>query len=530
MNKSAVGTPTSRLEREGGRRARAATSALVPLLALVSGLCLIGGLAEPGARAACAHIDVLSKAEADRVVADDYKGSAMSPGPSQKWTVDAAGALMTPLVCQAVRRVAFFDQDLKKNDGLAGRTDRRTADLLQMSAANFAGLASELLLRLPGDLDDDRARVPQDVRKYELARGSAELARVGTMQAILHEAAHAADYLLRSESVETGVGAEATWDAAARAFAREAIARNLLNVGLREEWERIHGAFVDAGMAVPYHGKGQRSGLAAAALVSGGFMSGYGGDKVTDDIAEMTAWALVSEAYVEKARVAGGGEGAARRDLACEAMQREAGPSIPTRLAAVYAKVGFLQAVGFISDDAYRKCVGKLRMRGKGPGFLSFLDGKLSRTYDDSITRRIGQVDGSGPYLFEMTAEGTVDITDEKGNVTEADVPSRIVLRLDVSPAGLFSGLDEVSYPRGVYHVGEVHGRHNRLRIVRIDNGKTLMEVACGVALVGRASRELIEGSVFVERTYNFAGGLLSSIAGHEPVSAETSFTFRFVR
>lgn len=452
----------------------------------------------------------------------------MSPGPNQIWVVREAARRMRPLMCQAVRRVAFFDQDLAKNAGLAGRTDRRTADLLQMSAAASAGLASELLLRLPDELDEHRARVPQDVRKYELAKASAELARVVTMQAILHEAAHATDYLLRRESVEEGAGAHATWNAGARALARAAIARNLLQGGLREEWERMHEAFVDAGMAAPYHGRGQRSGMSAGDLVSGGFMSGYGGDKVTDDIAEMTAWALVSDAYVEKARTAGGADGAARPDLACEAMQAEPGPSIPPRLAAVYTKLGLLQTLGFISEQVYENCVGKLRVRGEGPGFHSFRNGKLARTYAGSIVRRIGQVDGSGPYLFEMTAEGTIDITDRKGSVTEANVPSRILLRLDVSPSGLFSGLDEVSYPRGFYGVGEVHGRHNRLRIVRTDNGNTIMDVAQGVALVARASRELIEGSVFVQRAYNFSGGLMSSIAGHEPVGKETLFTFRF--
>lgn len=290
----------------------------------------------------------------------------------------------------------------------------------------------------------------------------------------------------------------------------------------------MHEAFVDAGMADSYHGKGQESGLGAAALVSGGFMSGYGGDTVTDDIAEMTAWALVSETYVEKARAAGDTDGAARKNLACEAMQAEAGPAIPKRLAAVYTKLGFLQSLGFISERAFANCVGKLRIRGEGPGFHSFVGGKLSGTYAGRIERRLGQVDGAGPYLFEMTAEGAIDITSDKG--TEAGVPARIQLRLDVTPPGLFSGLDEVSYPRGVYHVGEVHGGHNRLRIVRIDNGKTVMEVAKGVALVSRASRELIEGSVFIERTYNFAGGLLSAIAGHEPVSTATSISFRFVR
>jgi len=53
------------------------------------------------------------------------------------------------------------------------------------------------------------------------------------------------------------------------------------------------------------------------------------------------------------------------------------------------------------------------------------------------------------------------------------------------------------------------------------------MDVGQGVALVSQASRDFIEGSVFVQRYFNFAGGMLSAIAADEPVKQPTTITFR---
>jgi hypothetical protein len=66
------------------------------------------------------------------------------------------------------------------------------------------------------------------------------------------------------------------------------------------------------------------------------------------------------------------------------------------------------------------------------------------------------------------------------------------------------------------------------LQLTRRDDGRVIMDVAQGIALVSRAGADGIEGSVFVERIFNFSGGLLSASAGDEPVKKPTKITFRY--
>ena len=54
------------------------------------------------------------------------------------------------------------------------------------------------------------------------------------------------------------------------------------------------------------------------------------------------------------------------------------------------------------------------------------------------------------------------------------------------------------------------------------------MDVGQGVALVGLASSDGIVGSVAVQRIFNYSGGLMSSIAGGEPVIDPTMITFHY--
>ena len=84
---------------------------------------------------------------------------------------------------------------------------------------------------------------------------------------------------------------------------------------------------------------------------------------------------------------------------------------------------------------------------------------------------------------------------------------------------------DEVSLPLGIFYVGYRHGPHKKLQINRMDNGGKIMEVGLGVALIGRASRAQIERSLFVQRYFNFAGEMLSTITAVEPAKEPTSIT-----
>jgi hypothetical protein len=467
--------------------------------------------------AACDHIRVLDKEEAKLLVAEEFRDTTMTAGPSQQWVVEKAGTLMTPLLCQAVQRVAFVDQGLESNAGLAGRTDRRAPDLLQISAAEGPGLASEPELRLPDELPAGQTHAPQDERNYRLSKERADLARVTSVQAVLHEGAHAADYLLQMHDADDA----GTWSTTARNLAREVIDKNRLQIGFRTEWARLHNSFVAVGMAIPWHGKKLQSGLSPQELVRGGFMSEYGGDKVSDDIAETTAWALSSSTY----RAAAGSGIAGEKALACAAMRKLPGPDIPREYAAAFAKLGFLQSTGFISEEAYRDCVGKLAIRGDGPGFHSFRGGKLFRNYAGDVQISIGQIDGQGPYIFEMSATGMV-------STSAGDVPGVVFLQLNVLPAKALAGpvdIEDVSYPRGIYLAGYRHSRDNKFYITRADTGAKLMELAQGVVLVARANRDLIEGSIFIQRFLNLSTSL-SGVAGDEPPKEAFNITFRYER
>ena len=54
-----------------------------------------------------------------------------------------------------------------------------------------------------------------------------------------------------------------------------------------------------------------------------------------------------------------------------------------------------------------------------------------------------------------------------------------------------------------MYFIGFRRKRHNRLLITRQSDGAVIVDVGQGVARVGRASSDFIEGSVFVQRIYS---------------------------
>lgn len=480
--------------------------------------CCLLSLATTTQAGDCREIEILNKAEADPVVYEDYEGSAVDPRFHQRQVVRSAEKLMPPLLCSAARRVAFVKQDLRANRGLAGRTDKSRPDLLQMSAGPGPGLASEEQLA-------PQAGQPR-------AEDKAAIAQALTLQAILHEAAHAADYLLQwfgkdePGLIDSLLIDVSRWTEETRALARETVKRNRLAKGLREEWSRIHNGFGRAGWATNYHGQGQGAQMSDEDIVKGGFMSVYGGSNPADDIAEMTGWALAGRAtrYAALDPSDGTSPQGPVRDLACVKLQSLPGPGVPIEYAGIYTKLGFLQSLGFIDEESYRHCVGNVKVRGEGQGFFTFVDGNLSRGYTGQLDYRIGkrtrdgQVEERSPYIFEATATGTIKVSGD------GEVPARVTLRLAVADPE--ADLEDASFPRGLYPVGLAEP-NNQLIIIRTDNDKVVVEVTQGLALVARASEDLIEGTVVVQKYFNYSGGMLSAIGGPEPPPKPTLMTFR---
>ena len=216
-------------------------------------------------------------------------------------------------------------------------------------------------------------------------------------------------------------------------------------------------------------------------------------------------------------------------------MNRSSGSTISGNQAAIFTKLGFVRTLGFISERDYRNCVGSLKIKGSGQGFFSYIGGNLSVAYTGNPRAGVGRGRGEDEQwlLANITADGTA-------GTSAGSFPATISLQLDVTPlvdaltesgetaARLAVPLEDVSYPRGVYLVGFRHSPLNRLQITHRDDGRVIMDVGQGIALVSRSSSDGIEGSVAVQRIFNFSGGMLSAVAGDEPVREPTKITFKY--
>jgi hypothetical protein len=362
--------------------------------------------------------------------------------------------------------------------------------------------------------------------------GNSEDARRAAIQRLIHESTHAAVRLLQSqqkaEPYRTGQkrADSSLWPAGAQQSARAIISANRLESGVVREWQRIHDAFVAAGWAEDYYGKGwtEKDGFSVEALAKAGFMSAYGGEQAIEDIAEMASWAIVR------------GSDPNARDAACQVMNGRPDSGVTADDAAVFTKLGFVRTLNFIPEKAYRNCIGNLKIVAPGPGFYSYKSDKLSRSYTAGLQAGAarGQDEDEEWLFFEVSGDGTAATSSQQ------QVPVTITLSLNVTPPvgsltdpgkraeRLAIPVEDVGFPRGVYLVGFRNSKYNRLQIARKEDGGLIMDVGQGVALIGRANTDLIEGSVVVQRIFNFSGGLLSSIAGDEPVGEPTRITFRY--
>lgn len=446
---------------------------LIPLLDTRAAAVLLAAtalslLSPPDARSqsatGCSGPRILGPSNEDEVHWS-LSGDLVAADRRQREIVAEAFGMAPPLLCEAVRRVAFFDDPERRGtSGLNKSNDRQ--DLLYLNVASPMFRESVLAV--------------------------SQNARLEAIQTILHESAHAAGRLLYTQSAEGPPAwlqwrpdAE-LWPAGTRAAAREVIEGMRLDRGLFQEWSRIHDTFRRRGWASAYYGDGW-SARRGADHPASGFMSAYGGENVTEDIAEMTGWALVSSRA---------GEGSAQ-DHACRAMRSEPGPAIPSRLATVFTKVGFLESAGFITERTYDDCVRNLKIRGRGSGFFTFEGTKQVNRYASNVRGRIGRLDGTGPWVFELEAEGTVGIEDEGTR------PARAVLRLVLAPPG--EDLANVSFPRGAYRIGPGGHPENSMRIHYDSEGREKLgiEITEGHVLVARASHDLVEGSVFIQKYIN---------------------------
>ncbi|MCO6512497.1 MAG: hypothetical protein J5I65_17070 [Aridibacter famidurans] len=356
--------------------------------------------------------------------------------------------------------------------------------------------------------------------------------KYGAIYRLIHEATHLAVRLIQSQQKASPFRTlqfrpdERLWPSDARQLAKNIIKENRLETGIIREWERIHRAFVSAGIAKSYYGGNWKEmvGYSVEYLAKDGFMSAYGGEQANEDIAEMVSWAIIRDKAVKP------------EDGACKVMNGRSTSSIQRDDSAVFTKLGFIRSLGFISEAQYKSCVGRLEIDAPAEGFHSYRGGNSVYRYTSNPRAGVGRGSGSDEewLLANITADGSLSTT------SESSVPVTVELILNVTPIvdgitdpgkrsdRLAIPVADVSYPRGIYFIGFRYGRLNKLMIRRKDNGKLILDVAQGIALVGRAGKDGIVGSVFVERVANYSGGLLSAIAGDEPVKESTRITFLY--
>jgi hypothetical protein len=461
----------------------------------------------------CTHVAVLESGHTDQI-SWRFDGGVTARGArledAGRNQLDALGEaldILPDVLCQAVRKVAFVYRPPDDDDGsiVGGWTTRN--DRQNMVYLNTHSLSPWN----EGNL------------------GHSDAARQQAIHRAVHESTHAAVRLLQSQQKAEPLRAfqeradASLWPPNAQQLAKDIIAANRLQGGVLREWQRIHDAFVAAGMAEPYYGGDwtEKEGFSVEALAKAGFMSAYGGEQAIEDLAEMTSWAILRSANTEP------------KDAACQVMKSRSDSGVKSDDAAVFTKLGFVRTLNFIPEQAYKSCIGSLNFDSPGPGFHSYKSGNLSRSYIGGVRAGAGREDDGEHFLFDMEADGMV-------GTSSGDVAVRMGLILDITrPVDSWTDhgraqerramtLDDLSYPRGVYFIGFRHGKRNRLQIARQDDGDLIMDVGQGVALIGRASTEVIEGSVFVQRIFNYSGGLLSAIAGDEPVSESSRVTFRY--
>ncbi len=452
----------------------------------------------------CPHVQVLESHETDQIHWEHDGGllsdnsRLMDPRPNQLEALGEALDMMPEILCNAVQKVAFIYRPPEE-----GRTTVVDAWTKSNDRQNL------VYLNTWDELPWNQNNISGD-----------ESVKAAAKQRMIHESTHCAIRMIQSQQMASPVGLlqerpdESLWPASARNLAKEAIRTNRLNVGVLREWQRMHDAFASASMATPYWGGDwptMNNNMTADHIVAAGFTSAYGGDNAMEDIAELTSWAIVRGAAEDP------------EDAACRIMNRRAGSSISSDDAAIFTKLNFVRSLGFIDDSHYQGCVGSLEIEAPGPGFYSYVDGSLNRSYSGNPRAGVGRGDGADAELLiaNITADGTA-------STSSGSFPATINLQLNVTPTIEDIAPADVSYPRGVYFVGFRHSKYNRLQITNRGDGKLIMDVGQGVALVSRASSDGIIGSVAVQRIFNYSGGLLSAVAGDEPVSEPTKITFMY--
>lgn len=409
-------------------------------------------------------------------VFDGVRSTLVEPGPSQRQVVAEASPYLTELHCLAVEKVAFVADPGDESGTMGWVYVTHDNDTLYVDARPARASEEDL----------DPARRPRIV-------GNVWATAVGT---VVHEATHAAIHLLHTQVVEGDcfVGpfgcdepTDATqWAASAVGTAARAVDRLRLASGFLTEWMRLHGAFVEAGMANDYGGRGSPAvSGGASSVAAGGFMTPYGSTLPGEDVAEMVAKAQTQG--IEANAFAGVAVSSPPEDFACQALGAS-GASLTGATAAAYTKLALLRDVGLVDGDAFARCVGSTGIDTRDEEGAHFFDGDgFARSFDD-LEVTMGRHAPSGRVVFQLEGSG-------RAGFDGAEHPAELLVRLDLADGD--EPIERVSWPRGIYRLGT----GANLVSLTLDGASAGSFVAShGFVLVTTATAERIEGSIVLQR------------------------------
>lgn len=389
--------------------------------------------------------------------------SFVEPGPVQRAAVQAAFGLMPRLLCHGVARIAFGE--VPDDPGLGGVVSIRSGDFVLINALPFS---------------------------EEVVAADTKM-RMRLLQTIVHEAAHAAEVMLNDEG-QNGASFAGNWSFDGRNVAQDTIDHVRLEKSVRSEWLRMQNSFVGLGWARTYakdifvfESKEAATQEIAAwspeQTASNGAMSRYGATYYADDIAEMVAWPIVGPVIREAGIQV---ENNFLEDSACQRARAYSEGNVPSRYAAIFAKLNFVRDLGMILDEDYDRCVGdSLRLRAETPGMHFWVEDEYRRSFGQGVTAQLGTLNGR--RVFEMVAEG-------EGEFGEESYPATGRLLIDLGSAD--TEIELISWPRGVYTLAPQQPHSFQLRLDGAQAGN--FDVIDGFVLVAESSNDTIAGSVFI--------------------------------
>jgi len=420
----------------------------------------------------CSHVIVL-QGEEDRALAAGSQWESTArlgwPGPYQLAATQAALARLTPLLCQSIGRIAFaYVPDI-------GNT---------LAAVNSFGAGDTLMINISTMLSEEELET-------KLSR------RLMLQATIAHEAGHAAETLLTVESSGNdnliAANYSGAWGFPARTLANKTIDNVRLEAGMEAEWRRMHDSFVSVGWARGYNEfpaeRGDPPAWNPADIASAGFITQYASTNWAEDIADTVAHAyyskIVGDAYEAN------GVGNLRGDFGCVEMNAYHEKNLPSKFAALYAKLFFLKDLGLVTEQGVRECIGAdLGVPRDAPGFHVWQDGVKKRSFLNQLAAHIGTKENGAP-VFEMVGSGEAGFGDQT-------FPARLKLRLDLG--NRFQNFDKVSWPRGVYVLGLTGDNNFTIRLDGAPAGN--FDAMDGFVLVAEASSQRIAGSIALQRVF----------------------------